>query len=75
MKYLLLLLVGCAGMSEGTYKKKFHVEDFVSNLEPSIVHSMLLEKMTKCYPQSDYPVYEKTVGAFDAVKQAGTVAY
>lgn len=75
MKYLLLFLVGCAGMSEGTYKKKFHVEDIISNLDPSVAHALLLEKMTKCYPQSDYPTYEKTVGAFDAVKQTGTVAY
>jgi hypothetical protein len=31
--------------------------------------------MTKCYPQSEYPVYEKTVSSFDAAKDAGTVYY
>ncbi len=75
MKFLLLFLVGCAGMSEGTYKKKFHQEDFKSTLTPAAAHALLTEKMKKCYPQSDYPVYEKTVSEFDAVKQVGTVAY
>lgn len=75
MKYLLLLLVGCSSLSEGGYKRKYHVEDFKSTMEPSVVHTMLADKMKKCYPQSDYPVYEKTVSAFDVTKQVGTISY
>jgi hypothetical protein len=62
-------------MTEGSYKKKFHLADYKSTLAPSVVHSLLVDKMTKCYTQSDYPVYEKTVSVFDEAKQFGTIAY
>lgn len=77
MKILLLvfILASCSTMTEGTYKKKFHLEDYFSKQKPADVHSMLIEKMKKCYPQSDYPVYEKTVGSFDRVKETGTIYY
>ena len=73
--FLLLLVVSCSTMTEGTYKKKYHLEDYKSKLEPSVVHGMLFRKMKKCYTQSDYPVYEKTVGTFDVTTQAGTIYY
>ena len=75
MKLLLLFTLISCSMTEGTYKKKFHLQDLKSNLAPSVVHLMLVDKMTKCYPQSDYPVYEKTVSVFDEAKQFGTIAY
>ena len=75
MKFLLLFILISCSMTEGTYKKKFHLQDFKSKLAPSVVHRMLVDKMTRCYPQSDYPVYEKTVSVFDEAKQFGTIAY
>jgi hypothetical protein len=75
MKFLLLFLVGCASMSQGKYKKEFHLEDFKSSSSPQTVFSLLSEKMTKCYPQSEYPVFEKTIASFDPEKQVGTISY
>lgn len=75
MKLLLLFSLISCSMTEGTYKKKFHLEDLKSTLAPSVVHRMLVDKMTRCYTQSDYPVYEKTVSFFDEAKQFGTIAY
>ena len=75
MKLLLLLLVSCASMSEGSYKKKFHIEDYKSSLTPVAAYELLAAKMKKCYSQSDYPVYEKTVAEFNAATQTGTITY
>lgn len=76
MKFLILLIFfSCSTMTEGTYKKKFHLEDYKSKQEPAPVYVMLLRKMKKCYPQSDYPAYKKTVGTFDAAKEFGTIYY
>ena len=75
MKFLLLFILISCSMTEGTYKKKFHLQDLKSKLAPSVVHRMLVDKMTRCYPQSDYPVYEKTVSVFDDAKQFGKIAY
>ena len=76
MKFLILLsfLVSCA-YTEGRYKKDHHQDDFKSNMKPYDVHLMLTKKMEKCYPQSDYPVYEKTVSEFDQIKESGTISY
>lgn len=73
--FLLLLVVSCSTMTEGKYKKKYHLEDFKSKQAPSLVHAMLMGKMKKCYTQSDYPVYEKTVGNFDVTTEFGTIYY
>ncbi len=75
MKFLFLLVLFSCSMTQGTYKKKFHLEDFQSKLTAADVHAMLTKKMLKCYPQSDYPVYEKTESHFDVVKQSGTISY
>jgi hypothetical protein len=75
MKLLLLFLVGCASMSQGKYKKEFHLEDFKSSSAPQALFTLLSDKMTKCYPQSDYPVFEKTIANFDDAKQVGTISY
>ncbi len=70
-----LVCVGCSTMTQGKYKKAYHLEDYSSSQDAVSVHGMLTEKMTKCYPQSDYPMYEKTVTSFDATKQSGTIVY
>lgn len=76
MKYfLLLLIVSCSGMSEGKYRKEYHLENYHSSKEPSDVHALLTKKMTKCYPQSAYPVYEKTVSVFNPETNKGSVRY
>lgn len=78
MKQLILLALVCAGcstMTQGKYKKNFHLEDYTSDKDALTVHSLLAEKMTKCYPQSAYPIYEKTVSSFDANKQVGVISY
>ena len=62
-------------MTEGTYKKKYHLEDYKTKQVPSVVFSMLIQKMKKCYTQSDYPVYEKTVGKFDSTTDTGSISY
>jgi hypothetical protein len=71
----LILLSACSTMTKGKYKKEFYLEDYPTAKAPSDLHKLLTEKMTKCYPQSEYPVYEKTVSSFDAAKDAGTVYY
>lgn len=78
MKFAILaltLLSACSTMTKGKYKKEFHLEDYSSAKSPADLHKHLTEKMTKCYPQSEYPVYEKTVSSFDAAKDVGTVYY
>ena len=75
MKYFLLLLVACSGMSEGTYKKKYHLNDFQSDKTSVASFKLLSEKMKKCYPESPYPAYEKTVANFNEEKQTGTIAH
>lgn len=77
MKFLfpLLFLVACSGTSQGEYRKKYHVEDFTSTMAPAELHGILVRKMKKCYPQSDYPTYEKTVFDFNPEKQLGTITY
>ena len=76
MKYLFLLaLVACSGMTDGRYRKDFHQGDYSSTQTPQAVYSLLKEKMTKCYPQSDYPKHEKTLGDFDSAKNAGYIRY
>jgi hypothetical protein len=71
----LFIIAGCSTMTQGKYKKEFHLEDFQSKSSPLDVHQLLTEKMTKCYPQSEYPSYEKTLSSFDQVKEIGTVYY
>lgn len=78
MKFITLVLffmVGCATMTQGKYKKEFHLEDYQSKSSPLEVHKLLTEKMTKCYSQSDYPSYEKTLSSFDETQEIGTVYY
>lgn len=77
MKMLLLLVVlsSCSGFTEGSYKKKYHLTDYTSTLAPAELHARLKDKMEKCYVQSEYPVYEKTVAHFDAEKNVGVVSY
>jgi hypothetical protein len=76
LKYLILLtLVACSGMSEGRYRKDFHQGDYTSEKASEEVYALLKQNMTKCYPQSDYPMYEKTVGDFDHAKNSGFVRY
>lgn len=76
MKILLLLLVtACSTYTEGEYKRKFHLADYKSPKSAVEVHTMLTEKMTKCYTQSDYPLYEKTVSKFDAERNVGFIKY
>jgi hypothetical protein len=77
MKKLLILLslVACSTMTEGTYKKKFHVEDFKSTESSQKIFEILKAKMEQCYPQSDYPTFEKTISQFDAPTGVGSVKY
>jgi hypothetical protein len=77
MKLLLplFILVACTTSNEGKYKREYHVEDFVTSMAPDVAHGMLAQKMTKCYQQSDYPAYRKTVSEFDQVSQTGTISY
>lgn len=76
MKYLLLLsLIACSTMSDGSYKKKYHLEDFKSIQSSKFIHDMLVDKMTRCYKQSGYPTYEQTVSKFDETDQSGEIAY
>lgn len=76
MKYLILFaLVACSGMTDGRYRKDFHQGDYNSEKAPQEVYSLLKEKMTKCYSQSDYPKYEKTLGDFDGAKNTGYIRY
>ncbi len=76
MKILLLLLVtACSTYTQGEYKRKFHLADYKSPKSAVEVHTMLTEKMTKCYTQSDYPLYEKTISSFDAEKNVGLIKY
>lgn len=76
MKYFIFLsLVACSTMSDGSYKKKYHLADFNSTQSSQAVHDMLVEKMTKCYTQSNYPLYEQTVSKFDHEFQSGEIAY
>ena len=76
MKFLILLIVvSCSSFNEGKYKKEFHQEDYVSTMAPDVAHAMLTKKMTKCYQQSDYPAYRKTVSTFDQASQTGTISY
>ena len=70
----LLVLVGCS-MTQGKYKKKFHLEDFQTTMDPAAAHALLAHKMKDCYPQSAYPVYEKTLSHFDVTSQTGTISY
>jgi hypothetical protein len=76
MKYLMLLaLVACSTMSDGSYKKKFHLGDYKSSNTSKVMHEILVDKMTKCYKQSGYPAYEQTVSKFDHTDLSGEVAY
>lgn len=76
MKYLILLaLVACSGMSDGRYRKDFFQGDYVSEKSPQELYTLLKEKMTKCYPQSDYPKHEKTLAEFNSTKNSGTIRY
>lgn len=77
MKYLLIVFLtfGCSSSSSSKYKKQFHLEDFKSAKTPAEVHALLADRMTRCYPQSEYPVYEKTVAKFDDTNESGSVAY
>lgn len=72
---LLLLVVSCGHMSEGAYKKKYFIKEVASKATPQEVHTLLLEKMTKCYPQKGYPVFEKTLGKYNADSESGFVSY
>jgi len=71
----LLTLVSCSSITESKYKKSYHLEDYKTNMEPSVVHALLASKMKACYPQSDYPVYEKTISGFDVGSLQGTISY
>ncbi len=71
----LALLTACSTMTKGKYKKEFHLEDYQSSKSPEELHKLLTEKMTKCYPQSEYPVYEKTISEYNAAKNSGSVHY
>lgn len=62
-------------MTEGEYKRKFHVTDINSPKKPAEVHAFLKDKMTRCYQQKDYPVYEKTLSNFDQKKNSGVITY
>lgn len=77
MKTILLLLVvaACSHTSEGGYKKKYHVGDYTSTMAPQEMHNLLHTNMKKCYTQSDYPLYEKTISKFDPETSSGTVSY
>lgn len=76
MKYFILFaLVACGSMSDGSYKKKFHLGDYKSDEKTETVHAMLVDKMTKCYKQSGYPTYEQTVSKFDHEDLSGEIAY
>lgn len=76
MKYLLLLsLVACGSMSDGSYKKKFHLADYKTSDNSSVIFEKLVDKMTKCYKQSGYPAYEQTVSKFDHQDNSGEIAY
>jgi len=75
MKFLLLLLISCSTMTQGKYKKEYYLEDVKTTLAPSAVYQLLSGKMTKCYTQSDYPVFEKTISEFDQSKELGTITY
>lgn len=77
MKFLILLLVtaACSSSSVGKYKKQYHIEDYKSSMTPAQAYTLLADRMKRCYPQSDYPVYEKTVAKFDDAKETGTITY
>ncbi len=76
MKYFILFaLVACSTMSDGSYKKKYHLADFKSAQTTQALHDMLVDKMTRCYSQSNYPVYEQTVAKFDHEDLSGEIAY
>ena len=76
MKYFMLLaLVACSSMSDGSYKKKFHLDDFKSSNNSKVMFDTLADKMTKCYKQSGYPAYEQTVAKFDPQDSSGEIAY
>jgi hypothetical protein len=72
---ILLTLASCSSITEGKYKKKYHVEDYQTTMESSVVHALLKAKMKACYPQSDYPSYEKTISEFDVGNLEGTISY
>lgn len=76
MKYLILLtLIACSGMSEGRYRKEFHQADYATTKSPVETYQLIKDKMTKCYPQSDYPMFEKTVANFNEAKSTGSISY
>ncbi len=77
MKTLLMafVLFGCASVTDGEFKKKYHLEDYKSAMAPADLHKLLTEKMTKCYPQKEYPVYEKTVSQFNPETESGDIVY
>lgn len=72
---MLLLLTACATMSEGEYKRTYPLADFNSSKSAQDTYQLLKDKMTKCYPQSDYPTYQMTTGEFDQEKEKGTIRY
>lgn len=77
MKLLILFLLtaACSSSSIGKYKKQYHIEDYNSSMTPAQAHGLLADKMKRCYPQSDYPAYKKTVAKFDDTKESGTITY
>ena len=72
---LLLTLTACSSISESKYKKKYHIDDYQTTMESSVVHALLKSKMRACYPQSDYPSYEKIISDFDVATLEGTISY
>ena len=73
--FFALFVVSCSSLSDGEFKKRYHLEDFKSKKPAAELHQELKVKMTKCYPQKDYPTYEKTVGKFNPKTESGDIVY
>jgi hypothetical protein len=77
MRYLILLIVisSCSSFSIDRYKKEHHLEDFKSSKSAADVHALLFSKMKRCYPQSEYPAYKKTIASFNSTNNTGFIRY